>query len=283
MRTHPVQKNLRRAQTYPNLQVRKRRRKVVDEEWWRRTSISSPPRSFCDILFVGGHEALPPVRCAPPSPLVRPCSGISRRLCLFAGHLNALWRPLPLHPRASGRARAEQKAAAHPVPHAPPARALRRPRRRRRGRLERRRLRPLHGGRLTVGRRGAVTCVGQLQPGVRLGALRVRHGRRATGRRAAGRRRRRWRPRRGRREPRRRSRAGRAWARGRRAARWRAAGFVAARGRRRAARARPGRAHRAGRAALGWAAARAVYMCTCVGSARVCWCVRWVCQAAVGP
>ena len=122
-------------------------------------------------------------------------------------HLRArLCWPLPLHPRASGRARAERKAAAHPVPHAPPARALRRPRRRRRGRLEWRRLRPLHGGRLTVGRRGAVTCVGQPPPGVPLGALLVRHGRRATGRRAAGRRRRRWRPRRGRRRRSRRAR-----------------------------------------------------------------------------
>ena len=42
--------------------------------------------------------------------------------------------------------------------------------------------------RLTVGRRGAVTCVGLPPPGVRLGALPVRHGRRATGWRAAGRR-----------------------------------------------------------------------------------------------
>ena len=118
--------------------------------------------------------------------------------------------------------------------------------------------------RLTVGRRGAVTCVGLPPPGVRLGALPVRHGRRATGRREAGQRRRRWRPRRGRR---RRLRG----ARGREssgALRRRAAGVAVARGRRRAARARPGRAHRAGRAALGWAAARAVYVYVCAPSVR---------------
>ena len=48
---------------------------------FRPFSSSSPRRTFGDILFVGGHEAIPPVRCAPPTPVLCPRFSILCRFC----------------------------------------------------------------------------------------------------------------------------------------------------------------------------------------------------------
>ena len=134
-----IQARARRLQTWRSQSAEK----VVDEEWWRRTSISSAWARLLDILFVGGHEAISPVRCAPPSPVLRPRSRISRCFCSFAPPCARLCLPLPLHARASDGARAGTKVAPDPELHAAAARAASRPRQRRRGRLGRRRLGPL--------------------------------------------------------------------------------------------------------------------------------------------
>ena len=114
--------------------------KLVDEEWGRRTSISSAWARLLDILFVGGHETISPVRCAPPSPVLRPRSRISHCFCFFEAPRASLCRPLPLRPRASDIARAGKKVAPDPDLHAAAARAASRHRQRHRGRLERGRL-----------------------------------------------------------------------------------------------------------------------------------------------
>ena len=137
MQTHPVHKIGERAPDAPKHDRSESAKKVVDEEWWRRTSISSAWARLLDILFVGGHEAISPVRCAPPSPVLRPRSRISHCFCSFAAPRASLCRPLPLRPRASDIARAGKKGAPDPNLHAAATRAASRPRQRRRGRLER--------------------------------------------------------------------------------------------------------------------------------------------------
>ena len=62
------------------------------------------------------------MRCAPPSPVLRPRSRISHCFCSFAAPRASLCRPLPLRPRASDIARAGNKVAPDPDLHA--ARAL---------------------------------------------------------------------------------------------------------------------------------------------------------------
>ena len=199
---------------------------------------------------VGGQEAIPPVRCARPSPVLRPRSRISRCFCSFDPLRACLCEPLPLRARASDGARAGKKVAPNPELHAGAARAASRPRERRRGRLERRRLAALPR-RPTDGRppREGCSCGPPLRLSRVAGLLRERHERRATRRRAAGRGGRRRRRRRPRRERRWRHCVGTLRAE-RGAPQRRACGDGAPHGRRRAARARPGRAHRAGRAAL---------------------------------
>ena len=140
MQTHPVREKYLRAPDASKLDRSQSAEKLVDEEWWRRTSISSAWARLLDILFVGGHEAISPVRCAPPSPVLRPRSRISRCFCSFAAPRACLCRPLPLRPRASDIARTGKKVAPDPDLHAAAARAASRPRQRRRGRLGRRQL-----------------------------------------------------------------------------------------------------------------------------------------------
>ena len=113
-----------------------------------------------DILFVGGQEAIPPVRCALPSPLFRPLSRISRLFRSFDPPRACLCQPLPLHARASDGARAGTKVAPDPDLHAGAARAASRPRQGRRGRLGRGRLRTSRGGRPMVGRLGRAVLAG---------------------------------------------------------------------------------------------------------------------------
>ena len=116
---------------------------------------------FFHILFVGGQEVISPVRCAPPSPVLRPRSRISRCFCSFAAPRACLCRPLPLRPRASDIARTGKNVAPDPDLHAAAARAASRPRQRRRGRLERGRLTAALLRRRTFGQLpGRVVCVG---------------------------------------------------------------------------------------------------------------------------
>ena len=162
--THPSRGKYLRAHAAPTWQ--QSAEKVVDEEWWRRTSISSAWARLLDILFVGGHEAIAPVRCAPPSPVLRPRSRISHCFCFFEAPRASLCRPLPLRPRASDIARAGKKVAPDPDLHAAAAAAASRPRQRRRGRLGQPNLglEPSRGGRLTVSCLGGVFLVGELSP-----------------------------------------------------------------------------------------------------------------------
>ena len=140
MQTHPSHEKYVRAHTASKLDRSQSAEKEVDEEWLRRTSFSSAWARLLDILFVRGQEAIPPVRCAPPSPVLRPRSRISRLFRLLAPLRACLYRPLPLRPRASDIARAGKKVAPDPDLHAAAARAASRPRQRRRGRLGRGRL-----------------------------------------------------------------------------------------------------------------------------------------------
>ena len=259
MQTHPVHRKYVRAHAASKRDRLLSAEKLVDEEWWRRTSISSAWARLLDILFVGGQEAIPPVRCAPPSPVLRPRSRISRCFCSFAAPRACLCRPLPLRPRASDIARAGKKVAPDPHLHAGAARAASRPRQRRRGRLGRGRLialprrprrwaasgglflrppaSPLACGRVPTSSRCLATLAATLAT---LATLAVRWAVRWAVRSMAPR--------------------GACGGEGG-APQRRACGDGAAHGRGRAAGARPSRAHRAGRAALAWVAARALYVC----------------------
>ena len=143
VQTCAIREKYRRAHAASKHDRSQSAEKVVDQEWGRRTSISSAWARLLDILFVGGHEAISPVRCAPPSPVLRPRSCISRCFCSFAAPRARLCQPLPIHARASDGARAGKKGAPDPELHAAAARAAIRARQRRRGRLGRRRLGPL--------------------------------------------------------------------------------------------------------------------------------------------
>ena len=129
MQTHPVHRKYVRAHAASKPDRSLSAEKLVDEEWWRRTSISSAWARLLDILFVGGQEAIPPVRCAPPSPVLRPRSRISRLFRLLAPLRACLYRPLPLRPRASDIARAGKKVAPDPDLHTAAAHTASRPRR----------------------------------------------------------------------------------------------------------------------------------------------------------
>ena len=84
MQTHPSHEKYVRAHAASKLDRSQSAEKEVDEEWLRRTSFSSAWARLLDILFVRGQEAIPPVRCAPPSPVLRPRSHISRLFRLLA-------------------------------------------------------------------------------------------------------------------------------------------------------------------------------------------------------
>ena len=72
--------------------------------------ISSPPRTFCDILFVGRHEAIYPVRAPPQRPSSGPRSGILCRCCCIAHPRACLCRPVATAPRASRRPLAQRSS-----------------------------------------------------------------------------------------------------------------------------------------------------------------------------
>ena len=166
MQTHPVHKTFVRAHVDLILTGRRGAEIMVDQEWWRRTSSSSPPRSFCDILFVGGHEAVPPVRCAPPSPVLRPRCGILCRFgsithplaCASAGlsrSTRALLTSLALRRKPSGTSNSMQQ------PRAPPAELTRDVA----GRASEVGSNVSHGGRLSVGCLRRLFLVGAVPPG----------------------------------------------------------------------------------------------------------------------
>ena len=150
MPTHPFHKIFDRAHFDLILTGRRGAEKVVDEEWWRRTSSSSPPRIFCDILFVGGQEAVCAVAIEPPPPIPR------ARMRSF-DLSDAFAHPSAGDSRASrvargrgGRAPRVQDRSGPWVDQGRRALAGLRPRLRRRGRLESNRLHVLNPRRLTL-------------------------------------------------------------------------------------------------------------------------------------